>query len=393
MASAAGDRAKLGTGPPCKSFEDLVTFADMRKLREDFLGCINKDDIVELQQKFKPIKKAVQELIALCTGVGKDLKGAVTAATKRAQQAAEQDSKRRKITPASQQPAAAAITIFEYLPGYSGALNEKVKQVTIGKLAEANDLGAPFLINIAQDMPDWPPVLSDVQKVADDFRVEFEASPLRSSMGRAQKAFSKLSPNPNLESDIRRVLFSKIVPPQKLAALPSASDALKAALTVQCVGSAKNSTSCIPELGHLCTVIFAVKGSSSFIAMPLVPVLSFFAGQEGKPELPLNEALQLLKHMPADSLPKFLEDLANDQVIYHGTCGANDTLFLPPSWIMIQSTGSEDMLGIKLRFVISSHKDNLCTLATKLGEHKCPSNLVNEVVQYLSGAAQAAGGQ
>ena len=32
VASAAGDRAKLGSGPPCKLFEDLV----MRDLREDF---------------------------------------------------------------------------------------------------------------------------------------------------------------------------------------------------------------------------------------------------------------------------------------------------------------------------------------------------------------------
>ena len=33
-----------------RAFEDLVTFSEMRDLREDFLGCINKEDLLEVQQ-------------------------------------------------------------------------------------------------------------------------------------------------------------------------------------------------------------------------------------------------------------------------------------------------------------------------------------------------------
>ncbi|CAE7346147.1 unnamed protein product, partial [Symbiodinium microadriaticum] len=388
VASAAGDRAKLGTGPPCKSFEDLLTFAEMRLIRDEFLTCEDKESLLEVQEKFKPIKKAVQELIALCNGVAKDLKGAVTAAAKRVQQSSEQESKRRKVAagaqPGQSSQAAKVITIFEFLPAHTP---DKIQQVPIGRLGSDagndNDLSKPFLINIAQDMDGWRPLLDKHRKVVTDFRIEFDASTLRSSVGRTQKAFSKLSADPNLQAEIKAVLFDKIVPVDKTVNHPSFSEDLKTSLEMQCMGCAKNTTSCIPERGHLATVYFGTSGTFKFIALPLVPLLSFTAGLEGKPEITLGEALQVVKYVSEDVLAGMLEGM---DVVFHGSCGVNDALFLPPSWVMLQATATEDFLGIKMRYVIQA-KDVLESLQKKLLEHKSPSSLVNDVVQQLKEAA------
>ena len=388
VASAAGDRAKLGTGPPCKSFEDLLTFAEMRLIRDEFLTCEDKESLLEVQEKLKPTKKAVQELIALCNGVAKDLKGAVTAAAKRVQQSSEQESKRRKVAagaqPGQSSQAAKVITIFEFLPAHT---RDKIQQVPIGRLGSDagndNDLSKPFLINIAQDMDGWRPLLDKHRKVVSDFRIEFDASTLRSSVGRAQKAFSKLSADPNLQAEIKAVLFDKIVPVDKTVNHPSFSEDLKTSLEMQCMGCAKNTTSCIPERGHLATVYFGTSGTFKFIALPLVPLLSFTAGLEGKPEITLGEALQVVKYVSEDVLASMLEGM---DVVFHGSCGINDALFLPPSWVMLQATAAEDFLGIKMRYVIQA-KDVLESLQKKLLEHKSPSSLVNDVVQQLKEAA------
>ena len=122
----------------------------------------------------------MQELISLCSGVVKELKGAVTAAAKRMQQqSAEQDSKKRKVSAASgqTQDVLKPVKIFEFLPGWAGEAKDKLSDIKLGKVDEDNDVSVPCLINVKQDMQDWPPVLASLQKIMADFRVEFEASP------------------------------------------------------------------------------------------------------------------------------------------------------------------------------------------------------------------------
>ena len=90
-----------------------------------------------------------------------------------------------------------------------------------------------------------------------------------------------------------------------------------------------------------------------------------------------------MKYVSEDVLASMLEGM---DVVFHGSCGINDALFLPPSWVMLQATAAEDFLGIKMRYVIQA-KDVLESLQKKLLEHKSPSSLVNDVVQQLKEAA------
>ena len=119
VASAAGDRVRLGQGPPSKSYADLVTIAEMKQKSENYLQCLDKEDLDELTKSFKPGKGAAQELLTLGNASAKDLKGAVTAANKRVQQEVENACKRRKVTPAvggEQKP----LAMFEFIPTFSG---------------------------------------------------------------------------------------------------------------------------------------------------------------------------------------------------------------------------------------------------------------------------------
>ena len=74
-ASAAGDRARLGMGPPCKNYGDLLTLEEMKSFEAEYHGCLDRNDITELNEKCKPWKRADQELIVLRNAVAKDVKG------------------------------------------------------------------------------------------------------------------------------------------------------------------------------------------------------------------------------------------------------------------------------------------------------------------------------
>ena len=110
---------RLGQGPPSKSFEDLITIAEMKQKADAFLQCLDREDLDALNKSFKPSRGAAQELLTLGNASAKDLKGAVTAANKRVQQEIEQMCKRRKVTPAADAEQKQS-AMFEFIPTFSG---------------------------------------------------------------------------------------------------------------------------------------------------------------------------------------------------------------------------------------------------------------------------------
>ena len=237
------------------------------------------------------------------------------------------------------------------------------------------------MVNLPADHEAWAELKDAVQKVISDFCVEFESSPLRTSVGRAQKGLGKLAADPNLESKIQEAIFAKLIPAD--AVVGGKSDEVKAALAVQCFGFAKNVLSCVPEKGHMATVTFMVSGSCNVIAFPLVAVLEFFAGQQSKPDLPFKDVLPLLKCANAEMLRDLLKSLQASQSICHCTCGPNDLLYLPTSWITVQATGAADALGLKARFILPSLKDAMQLLEEKLLVHGSPSDLLSSCLKGL----------
>ena len=123
MASAAGDRVKLGQGPPSKTFEDLLTLKEMECRVGSYLTCLDKDDLEAVTGDFKPAKKALQEILVLGNGSAKDLKGAVVAATKWQQQEVDLMCKRRKVTAADPNK---PVPLFEFVPSFSGDGKERL---------------------------------------------------------------------------------------------------------------------------------------------------------------------------------------------------------------------------------------------------------------------------
>ncbi|CAE7233182.1 unnamed protein product, partial [Symbiodinium sp. KB8] len=287
-ASAAGDRAKLGQAPPCKSYVDLTTLMNVTALTQRFMQCATREEFKQVSEDFKPIKKAVQELVGLCNATAKDSKGAITAAVKRRQQAEAGASKKRKVAAAGGAgDGGKQSNVFQFIKD-----GDKVSQVIVGKLADAgvNDLNKPFMVNIPNDFENWAGVLPDVQKTLGDFRLEFDASPLRVSVGRAQKPLGKIAADANLEMKVMRSIFHKVFPEAKMHERGAFTDDALAMLLLQCFGLAKNTCTCVPEKGHLPTASFTLEGSASLVLVPLEAFLIHMGDQAG-----LGEAAQKLK--------------------------------------------------------------------------------------------------
>lgn len=389
-ASAAGDRAKLGQAPPCKTFADLRTFAEITELGEELLLCQSRDEIKTFLERLKPLKKSITELIAVGNGIGKDLKGAVTAARKRLQQDADAATKRRKV--ASEAATVETSKLFEFLPTYSGDHKEKVAEFPVFKLGTdpKPDLALPFLSTIPPDMAEWPVTLGHLRKVCGEFRVEFEASPLRSSVGRGQKPLEKMSADPNLPGRVSTKVFDAVVQPEKQKR-DSLDKDMEALLAPQCFGLAKNMVTCVPEKGHLPTASLTLVGSASVAAFPIEDVLAFFVEEKklgAKSELPVLNATRFLKVLPSDAFARFLGKLEGKKV-FHGTAGPNDVLYIPPGWVSVQSTGSADALGVKMRFLIPDLREGMAALGKVLCDHDggLGSAALDTALKFLQPAA------
>ena len=208
--SAAGDRAKLGQGPPCKNFADLRTFASLAKVEDDFLLCASRDDIQDVLDKTKSWKRAAVAIITLASSIAKDLKGAVAAAHKRVQQKGDIETKARKTAAAGSQDSN-KVSVFETIPNLVRSGNAKIQQIIIARAGpdqEKNDYTKPFMVNISPDTEPWKDLVSAAQKLIGDFRLEFESAPVRATAGRGQKALEKLGPDPNLETKLNECCFS-----------------------------------------------------------------------------------------------------------------------------------------------------------------------------------------
>ena len=365
--SAAGERSKLGQGPPCRSFADLKTFHALRAVSNDFLTCGDRQDIQDIIETWKPSKKATMEIIVLCNAVAKDLKGAVAAAHKRLQQSAEKETKSRKATAGtSAAKDSKVVVLFEAVPALVKSGNAKILQIPVAVTGgeTKNDYTAPLMVNLASDTEKWKEIASPLEKILADFRLGFDSSPLRAAVGRGQKGLDKLSSDSNLAGKLEDVAFSPYVPASDRIEIDT--DEKKELVGGAAVfGVAKNTVTCVPEKGYMPTCALTLAGSACFILVPITSVLSFFASHEGNANILLKDVLTLLKYMTAETLQKLLEHIGDGKV-YHGTCGPNDVLYLPPTWLAIQSTGNADALGVKVRLLLPSLKDSMGALHAKL---------------------------
>ncbi|CAE7238272.1 unnamed protein product [Symbiodinium microadriaticum] len=382
-ASAAGDRAKLGQAPPCKSYVDLTTLMNVTALTQRFMQCATREEFKQVSEDFKPIKKAVQELVGLCNATAKDSKGAITAAVKRRQQAEAGASKKRKVAAAGGAgDGGKQSNVFQFIKD-----GDKVSQVIVGKLADAgvNDLNKPFMVNIPNDFENWAGVLPDVQKTLGDFRLEFDASPLRVSVGRAQKPLGKIAADANLEMKVTCSIFHKVFPEAKMHERGAFTDDALAMLLLQCFGLAKNTCTCVPEKGHLPTASFTLEGSASLVLVPLEAFLIHMGDQAG-----LGEAAQKLKVISEQEFDNFLSTLVDDQKVYFGTIGKGDFLFTPPGWLSLMSVGNKDCMGLKCRMALKDLVDSMKALQSKLAKYKSTSPALDVFLLACGEAAAAA---
>ena len=312
VASAAGERSQLGQGPPCKSFINLRTFASLSSAADEFMACVDQDDIQDLNLKTKPWKQAVQELIVLGGSIGKDLKGAVLAAQKRVQQTQEKETKSRKAAAATEQKGASkAVSLFEVIPSLVSSGNSKILQLPIGKADEKNDYSHPFMVNIPADAGLWKDLAPCVTKLLADFRLEFENSPLRSTAGRAMKGLDKLCSDPDIEQKVNEAIFAKFV--QVADRVTADNDEKKAVIgAASACGVAKDTVTCVPEKGYMAIGCMVVAGSANVVLFPLCPVMDFFASHEGMPHMPIKDVLVRLKSISSETLQKLLAHIGED---------------------------------------------------------------------------------
>ena len=348
------------------------------------MECSSRDEFKAVQELLKPIKKAFQELAGLGTATAKDLKGAVTAAVKRKQQADADSSKKRKVAATKVPGDVKQVTLFDFIRE-----GDAVSQIVVGKMedAAANEVTCPFMFNLPEDYTDWATLLLETKKVVQDFQLEFEGSALRASVGRAQKSFAKMSADPNLEQKINAAVFSKVFP-ASMTSTADFSDDMKAGMALQCTGLAKNTWTCVPERGHLPTASLTLCGSAMMVLVPIPPALSFFAGETGKSNISLTDVTQKLKNITQDSFARLVEAVAPSNKVYFGTIGVNDFLFIPPGWLSVVAVGKDDALGLKVRFALTGLIDAMKGLQAKLIEHASTSPVLDS---YLSTVSQTSG--
>lgn len=255
---------------------------------------------------------------------------------------------------------------------------------------EKNDIKKPLLLNIPLDAPPFKDLAEPCLSGAGNFRVEFEASPFRTKIGRAQKAFSKLA-SAELMTKIDETVFKKVIPREStkvdVKVEVEGADQAAALLDMSYYGLAKNLVSCVPEKGHLPTMSFTLSGSTSLILFPIVEVLSFFAQNNPDGKLKLNDAVQQLTQLSAEKFAELIVYLkAQSQEIFRGTSGAGDVVYTPPGWAAVLSTGNQDVIGLKSRCVIPGLIDNMSALDAKLVEHDSASVVLSSVLQSLRAA-------
>ena len=358
-------------------------------MTQRFMECSTRDEFKKLQEEFKPVKKACQELVGLCNATAKDLKGAVKAAQKRKEQeAAMKGGKKRKVAANPQAAAGDKGGIFEFI-----AEGDGVVRIPVGKIsneAGANNFKQPFMLNIPQDFEGWQALLVETKKIVDDFRLEFDSSTLRASIGRAQKPFDKMSADANLHQKIESALFDKVFPRPMRCDISTLNDDLKASLALQRYGIAKNTWTCVPEKGHFPTSSLTLTGSAMMVLVPIPPALDFFAEEPGNPKIPLAEVAQKLKAISNESFfAKLVQKLGPDAKITYGTVGSHDLLYIPPGWLSIVSVAKEDALGLKLRVAIADLVETLKAVQAKLLEQSSSSPALDSFVAALTPEASS----
>ena len=240
-----------------------------------------------------------------------------------------------------------------------------------------------MLLNISQDAEGWKDLIDEATKAASNFRVEFESSPFRTKVGRAQKAFTKLGTKELMEK-INAAVFAKMVPAAEMTTDCDAVD-VKALLEMHCYGWAKNLISCVPEKGHLPTMSFTLAGSASLIFFPVSEVLSLMAQDE--PQVKLADAVQRLLALTPEKLPGLLTKVKDaSAAVFHGTSGAGDLIYTPPGWVAVVSTGNADVIGFKVRCIISKLTDQMKALNEKLLAHDSASPILASVLQPKAAA-------
>eukprot|EP00959_Pyramimonas_sp_CCMP1952_P276051 5770300-Pyramimonas_sp.AAC.1 len=97
--SCTGERAKLGQGPPCGSYEDLMTMGQFDDKLEGFMIANTRQELTDIAEDLKKHKKAIAELVGATAGVARELSAGVVAAKRKIKQEKDMVEKKKTATP------------------------------------------------------------------------------------------------------------------------------------------------------------------------------------------------------------------------------------------------------------------------------------------------------
>lgn len=347
---------KLADAPPCAKYRDLITLDELERFSEEFFTYRSKQQFVDAHKRHAVRLSALRELLSSTEGALEDIKKAA------AQKQKVLDARKASGKPKGPTPKRARRAIQQLTLGDFGGVLEHVRDMAAMR---ADELGAaaprPPAVNV-----DAPFIVTGVAWAMDmqcklkaevgSFMPVYMDSGLKKEKGRGQRVVRDAALQQQLLEQI-----AELIPAQLAKEIPSSApvfmrarmeEALLPSLTAMVPGQKEAR---LEKDGLPCAKV-NLQGTREVVVAALGPLRSFMAkmGIAGPQCADLGATYTFLASATQEQILAF--SAANGEaVIWKGTQGPGDMLFVPGGFIQVQRTmAGPDVLAVRLSLLPTS---------------------------------------
>lgn len=383
--SAEAGRARLGTSPPCKSYQDLVTVSRLEPYREQLHNCTTKEEIVATMKEFKDKAKSLLELCTMVKAAVRLTKACIVANKKALETACKQQVKQDKV--ASKSKSANAGQEIAPLWDYGPSVAKEIPACTCEQFkSDTFECAVPTIISCKVDGDGAVPLFDKKGPICakgDSFQAKFRKSSMYSEKGRGQRPLS---------SELGKTItgfITKFIPESKRIDLSTCPERLQHDFKDASVfGIAKNSEHIATEIHYASAFRLTLKGSRAVVMFPFMELVGLMSAAGLTCEFTPSRMLDFGKKMSKASL----DTLAEGGRLYHGTIGHGDIVFVPAGWVVAERVAANlDFVGVRVGVLMQCpiQMKMLTAISTHLADNKVPSETLACILAVSAGAPPA----
>jgi len=346
---------KLADAPPCAKYRDLITLDELERFSEEFFAYRSKLQFAEAHKRHAVRLSALRELLSSSEGALEDIKKAA------AQKQKVLDARKAASVagPAAKKPRHA---IKQLTLGDFGGVLEHVRDmatVRAGELGVAApdqppsvNVDAPFIVTSVAWATDMQ---CKLKAEVGSFMPVYMDSSLKKEKGRGQRVVRDAALQQQLQQKI-----AELIPAQLAKEIPSSAppfmrarmeEALLPSLTAMQPGQKEAR---LEKDGLPCAKV-NLQGTREVVVAALGPLRSFMAKAGIEPERADLSAMYKFLASATQEQIRALSAANEEAVIWKGTHGPGDMLFVPGGFIQVQRTmAGPDVLAVRLSLLPTS---------------------------------------